>query len=118
MAGQEHEHLIPLKVYFAVFAALILLTVATASIAYVDLGGAFNSVVALAIAVTKMMLVVLFFMHVKYSSGMTRIVLFAGVFWLAILVTLTLADELTRGWTPGGAAWNPSVLLPLLFHLR
>jgi cytochrome c oxidase subunit IV len=117
VADQEHEHLIPLKVYFAVFAALIILTLATTTIAYVDLG-VFNSVVALAIAVTKMMLVVLFFMHVKYSSGMTRIVIFAGVFWLAILVTLTLADELTRRWTPGGAPWNPSVLLPFLFHPR
>jgi cytochrome c oxidase subunit IV len=114
----DQEHVIPLKVYFAVFAALIILTAATATIAYVDLGRAFNSIVALGIAVAKMMLVLLFFMHLKYSSGMTRIVIVAGVFWLAILVTLTLADELTRTWTPGGGSWNPSMLVPFLFHLR
>jgi cytochrome c oxidase subunit IV len=113
----DQEHIVPVKVYIAVFVTLIILTVATATIAYVDLG-VFNTIVALAIAVVKMMLVVLFFMHLKYSSGMTRIVIVAGLFWLAILVTLTLADELTRGWGPGGAAWNPSVLLPFLFHLR
>jgi cytochrome c oxidase subunit 4 len=59
-----------------------------------------------------MILVILFFMHVKYSTGLTRIVILAGFFWLAILVALTLSDELTRGWTPAPGPW--SVLLPYL----
>jgi cytochrome c oxidase subunit 4 len=120
MASHEpgQEHVVPIKIYIAVFVALIILTAATTGVAYADLGGRFNTVVALAIAVTKMMLVVLFFMHVKYSSGMTRIVVIAGILWLAILVTLTLADELTRGWAPNGAPWSGGMLLPLLHFLR
>jgi cytochrome c oxidase subunit 4 len=112
------EHIVPVKIYIAVFVALIILTAATTGVAYVDLGGRFNTVVALAIAVAKMMLVVLFFMHVKYTTGMTRVVVVAGIFWLAILVTLTLADELTRAWTPSGGPWGPGMLLPLLHFLR
>ncbi|HUJ31863.1 MAG TPA: cytochrome C oxidase subunit IV family protein [Candidatus Acidoferrum sp.] len=110
------EHVVPVKTYAAVFVALLLLTGLTTGVAYIDLG-VFNTVAALAIAVTKMLLVVLFFMHVKYSSGMTRIVIIAGIFWLAILIALTLADELTRGWTPSPGPWNPSVLLPFVSHL-
>ena len=60
----------------------------------------------------KALLVILFFMHVKYSSGLTKIVIVAGFFFLAILVSLTLADELTRGWTPNAGAWG--AMLPLL----
>lgn len=110
------EHIVPVKTYIAVFVALILLTALTTGVAYIDLGP-FNTVAALLIAVTKMLLVVLFFMHIKYSSGMTRIVIIAGVFWLAILMVLTLADELTRGWTPTPGPWNPSLLLPFVSRL-
>jgi cytochrome c oxidase subunit IV len=104
-------HVVPIKVYVGVFLALIALTLLTTGAASVNLGR-WNTVVALAIAVTKMILVVLFFMHVKYSPGLTRIVILAGFFWLAILVALTLSDELTRGWTPAPGPW--SVLLPFL----
>jgi cytochrome c oxidase subunit IV len=110
------EHIVPVKTYIAVFAALIVLTALTTGVAYIDLGP-LNTVIALAIAVTKMMLVVLFFMHMKYSSGMTRIVITAGIFWLAILIALTLADELTRGWTPNAGAWGTGALLLLPFLL-
>jgi cytochrome c oxidase subunit 4 len=110
------EHIVPVKTYIAVFVALILLTALTTGVAYIDLGP-FNTVAALLIAVTKMLLVVLFFMHIKYGSGMTRIVIIAGVFWLAILMALTLADELTRGWTPTPGPWNPSLLLPFVSRL-
>ena len=108
------EHVVPIKTYLAVFVALILLTALTTGVAYIDLGP-FNTVAALAIAVTKMLLVVLFFMHVKYSSGVTKIVIVAGIFWLAILITLTMADEMTRSWTPDPRPWSsPSLLLPFV----
>ena len=110
------EHIVPVKTYLAVFVALILLTALTTWVAYIDLGP-FNTVAALVIAVTKMLLVVLFFMHVKYSSGMTKVVIIAGIFWLAILISLTMADEMTRGWTPDPRPWNPSLLLPFVSRL-
>jgi len=99
------EHVVPVPIYIAVFLALLILTGLTTWVAFIDLG-AMNTVVALAIAVTKMLLVILFFMHVKYSPGLTRLVILAGFFWLAILVALTLSDELTRGWTPKPQSWS------------
>ena len=92
------EHVTSRKVYFLVFGALMILTVATWLVAQVDLGWA-NDVVALAIAVTKALLVILFFMHVRYSTRMTVITALAGFFWLAILIFLTLNDYMTR-YTP------------------
>jgi cytochrome c oxidase subunit 4 len=103
------EHIVPTKIYIGIFVALLLLTALTTGIAFVDLG-AFNTVAALAIAVVKMLLVVLFFMHVKYSSGLTKVFILAGVLFFAILVTLTLADELTRHWSPTPSGWG--ALLP------
>lgn len=112
MSGQEqHEHVVPVGTYLGIFLALIAMTGITTGVAYIDLGAA-NTVVALAIAVVKMLLVVLFFMHVKYSSGLTRLVIAAGFFWLAIMVAMTLSDELTRHWTPESGPW--SMLLPFL----
>ena len=107
-------HIVPVKTYVAIFIALLVLTALTTAVAFVDLGP-FNTVVALTIAVIKMLLVILFFMHVKYSSGLTKIVIVAGFFFLAILVSLTLADELTRNWTPNPGPW--SAIVPLLHGL-
>ena len=90
------EHVTSRKIYFLVFAALIVLTLVTWLVAQVDLGWA-NDVVALTIAVTKALLVLLFFMHVRYSTRMTILTATAGFFWLAILIGLTLSDYLTRG---------------------
>jgi cytochrome c oxidase subunit 4 len=104
-------HVVPVRVYVGVFLALLALTGLTTWVAYFDIG-AMNTVAALAIAVTKMLLVILFFMHVKYSSGLTRVIILAGFFWFAILVALTLSDELTRHWTPSPAPWG--VLLSLI----
>jgi|SRR5215469_2860095 len=104
-------HIVPVKTYVGIFASLIALTLLTTGVAFVDLGR-LNTVVALAIAVTKMLLVILFFMHVKYSPGLTRLVIIAGFFWLAILVAISLADELTRGWSPTPQPW--SILISLL----
>ena len=103
-----HGHIVAKSVYFLVFFTLLALTALTTAIAFVDLG-AMNTVAALAIAVTKATLVVLFFMHVKYSSGLTRIVVVAGFFWLAILLALTLSDFFTRSWTPIPSGWQSSI---------
>ncbi|HEX4004319.1 MAG TPA: cytochrome C oxidase subunit IV family protein [Candidatus Acidoferrales bacterium] len=109
-----HGHVVPIGVYVAVFLSLMCLTALTTGVAYIDLG-AFNTVAALAIAVIKMLLVVLFFMHVKYATGLTRVVIIAGFFWLGIMITLSLSDELTRGWEINPAGWTG--LIPFLHHL-
>ena len=94
----EHAgHIDAVKTYALVLLVLLCLTVATALVATVDLGY-FNIVVALGIAVTKMMFVVWFFMHVRYSTTLTRLVMVSGLLWLAILLTLVFADFATRGW--------------------
>ncbi len=90
------EHVTSRKVYFLVFGALLVLTLATVLVAERDLG-VFNDVVALGIAVTKAMLVLLFFMHVRHSTRMTVLTAVAGFFWLAILIGLTMADFASRG---------------------
>ncbi len=91
------EHIVPVKVYVYVFLTLMVMTVVTTAVAFVDLGR-FNVVVALAIAFFKASLVVLFFMHVHYSTKLTKMIVGAGIFWLAIMVFFTMADLLTRGW--------------------
>ena len=85
------------KTYVLVFAGLIVLTVVTTAVAFVDLGP-FSVVAALAIAVCKMLLVALFFMHLRHSTMLTRLVVLGGLLWLAILLVLTLGDFVTRGW--------------------
>ena len=98
------EHVLPIKTYALIFATLIALTGLTTGVAFVDLGAA-NTIVALAIAVAKMLLVVLFFMHVKFMPGLTKIVVVAGFFWLAIMLSLTLGDYFTRGWATVPQGW-------------
>jgi cytochrome c oxidase subunit 4 len=94
------EHIVSRGIYYAVFAALIVMTTITVLVARIDLGP-LNAVVALAIAVFKAMLVVLFFMHVRYSSSLTRVVVASGVFWLLIMILFMMSDYLTRpGWPP------------------
>jgi cytochrome c oxidase subunit IV len=96
------EHIISSKLYIAIWAALMCLTVITASVAFVDLGP-LNTVVALVIATLKALLVVLFFMHVKYTSEkLTATVIIAAIFWLALLLFLSLADYSTRGMIHAG----------------
>jgi cytochrome c oxidase subunit 4 len=90
------EHIDSVKTYVLVFAALICATVATTAVAFVDLGP-FSVVVALAIAVCKMLLVALFFMHVRHSTKLTRLVLLGALMWLGILILMTLTDFSTRG---------------------
>lgn len=94
-----HEHTTHSQAfYIGIGAALLVLTVTTAAVAFVNLGP-FNPVVALLIATIKALLVVLFFMHVKGATEkLTGVVVFSGFFFLAILLSLSLADYLTRPW--------------------
>ena len=97
-------HVVPARLYYGIYGILMTCTVATVLVAFVDLGP-LNIVAALAIAVLKATLVVLFFMHVKYSTRLTWAVVLGSIFWLAILLALTMSDYLTRGWDlrgPGG----------------
>ena len=96
-AHSESSHIVPVPIYVGVFLALIVGTIVTTLVAYIDLGP-LNIVVALTIAVCKATLVILFFMHVKYSPKLTKLVVIAGVFWLVILLTVTETDLLTRTW--------------------
>ena len=95
------EHILPKRVYYTIFAILLFCTYLTVQIAFLDLG-AFNAVAALAIAVFKAAIVILFFMHVKYSTRLTWAVVIGSVFWFGILIVLTLSDYLTRVWRTFG----------------
>lgn len=89
-------HVVPVKVYVTVFVVLLVMTATTTAVSSIDLGP-WNTVVALAIALFKASLVVLFFMHLKYSPRLTHTVLLGGLLWLCILLALTLSDFMTRG---------------------
>ena len=82
-----------------VFVALLILLAATVAVAYVDLGF-LNPILTITIAVIKALLILLFFMHLRYSSALTWIVAMAGFFWLGILLVLSMSDFLTRFWVP------------------
>ena len=96
MAG-AHVHVLPVRTYVLVFLALMALTAVTVAAAFVDMGP-LNSVVALTIAVVKAVLVILIFMHVRYATRLTWLVVAGAFFWLAILLFITLGDYLTRGF--------------------
>jgi cytochrome c oxidase subunit 4 len=89
------EHIVPPKVYAAIIISLMILTSVTVYASYVDLHQ-WNIVVALVIATLKAMLVILYFMHAKYSPKRTQLVVVAGIFWLAILLFMTMSDYASR----------------------
>jgi len=93
-------HVAPKSMYYWVFAALIVGTALTVGVAFIDLG-ALNNVLMLGIAITKALLVVLFFMHVRWSTRLTWVVVASGFFWLLILFGLTMSDYLSRTWVEG-----------------
>jgi len=95
------EHIVPRRVYFAIYGILLLCTYLTTQIAFIDLG-ALNTIAALTIAVVKAALVVLFFMHVRYSTRLTWLVVAGSVLWLGILLAMTMGDYLTRAWRTFG----------------
>jgi len=90
-------HILPKRVYYTIFAILMFCTYLTVQIAFFDLGR-LNAIAALAIAAFKATIVILFFMHVKYSTRLTWAVVLGSIFWFGILVALTLGDYLTRSW--------------------
>ncbi|HEY7292416.1 MAG TPA: cytochrome C oxidase subunit IV family protein [Vicinamibacterales bacterium] len=95
------RHIVPKRVYYTIFALLMFCTYLTVQMAFLDLGP-FNGVAALIIAVFKATLVVLFFMHVKYSSRLTWAVVIGSLFWLSLLLFITMSDYLTRSWRTFG----------------
>jgi len=106
-AHESHHHVVSPVVYLTIVLALLVATGLTVWASYIDLGEwhiapgitlFWNPVVALAIAATKMILVVLFFMHVKYSTKLTQLTVGAGLFTFFILVGMTLSDYFSRAW--------------------
>ncbi|MGA2886566.1 MAG: cytochrome C oxidase subunit IV family protein [Terracidiphilus sp.] len=94
----EHAlHIVGPGVYVAILISLLAGTALTVWASFVELGF-WNPIIALAIATGKAMLVVLFFMHVKYSSKLTKLIVFAGVFTFLVLVSMTMADYISRAW--------------------
>jgi cytochrome c oxidase subunit IV len=98
MSTHTHTpHVLPLRIYWAVFIALVVGTLLTVWSATKDLGH-WNMPIALAIAVTKALLVILFFMHVKYSTKLTWLFVAAGFLWFIIMVVITMSDFVSRSW--------------------
>ena len=97
----SQDHIVPVRIYWIVFLTLLVMTGVTYAVAQVDLGR-FNIVVALAIAIFKATLVILFFMHVKYSTKLTKTVVASGFVFLLVMVFFTMTDLLTRNITAPG----------------
>jgi cytochrome c oxidase subunit 4 len=97
---------VSLATYLIVFAALMVLLVVTALVAFYVHAGDLNLIIALVIATIKAALVVLYFMHVKYASRLTKVFVCAAFLWLAILFALTFADYVTRDWLPNSRGWT------------
>ena len=92
------EHIVPLRIYVTIFLALMVGTALTVWAGLKDFPGQLNVIIALTIAVIKATLVVLYFMHVRYSSRLIWVVFTSALFWLGILFALTLSDYWTRSW--------------------
>jgi cytochrome c oxidase subunit IV len=93
-------HVAPKSMYYAVFLALMVGTVLTVVVAKFDLGP-LNNVVMLTVACAKALLVILYFMHVRWSTRLTWVVAGSGFFWLLIMFSMTMADYMSRGWVTG-----------------
>jgi len=90
------EHITPVRTYVIIFLALMVLTAVTVAVAFLQLGP-LNDIAAMGIAITKACLVILYFMHVRQSSRLTKVVVVAGFLWLLLLIGFTMSDYLTRG---------------------
>lgn len=99
------QHFVPKRTYYGVFVALIILTGTTVWAAFIDMG-ALNDVAALTIAMTKATLVILYFMHARYSGKLTWAFIAAGILFLVFLLAFTMSDILTRDWTPPPSGWS------------
>jgi cytochrome c oxidase subunit IV len=98
MTTTEHEHhVVGPKMYLTILAALMVLTAVTTGVAFLDLG-VLNPIIALAIACLKAVLVILFFMHIRYSSKLMMLTVGSGFFTFIVLITMTLSDYVSRNW--------------------
>jgi len=102
--SEIHHHISPISTYFKVFLTLMVLTFITVWIAEKDLG-ILNTFVAITIAVVKGTVVVLWFMHLKYSSKITWVAAGAGFIWLAVMLSITMSDLLSRSWIGPPESW-------------
>lgn len=110
-------HVVSKKLYFLIFGTLLVFTGLTTGVAFIDLGQ-WNTIVALIIACCKATLVILFFMHLRWSPRLMRIVVLSAILWLAIMISLTTTDFVSRGWTPVPESWETSLLrLPAAPHI-
>lgn len=98
------ETIVPKRTYFTVWAALLLLLAVTVGVSYVHLGW-LNIVAAVSIAVTKALVIAMYFMHLRYSARIMWIFAGVGFFWLLILFSLSLGDYMTRSWLPAPSVW-------------
>ncbi len=92
------EHIVSRKVYITIFLTLMVGTAITVLAAFQDFPGPLNVVIALTIAVIKATLVVLYFMHVRYSARLIWVIVASALFWMGILFALTFSDYWTRDW--------------------
>ena len=92
------EHIVPVRIYVTIFLVLLVGTGLTVMAAFIDFPWQFNTIVAMTIAITKATFVVLYFMHVRYSTRLVWVIVGAALFWMGILFAFTLADFYTRPW--------------------
>jgi cytochrome c oxidase subunit IV len=98
----DHEmHITPVRTYLIAAAALFVLTVITVAVAFFDFGP-LNEVIAMGVATAKAAVIIVVFMHARYTTGVTRLAMVAGIVWFAILVLGVMDDYLTRSWTFAG----------------
>ena len=96
------EHIVPVRVYITIFLALLVGTALTVVAAFYDFPWRLNTIVALTIATAKATLVVLYFMHVRYSTRLVWVIVASALFWMALLFSFTLSDYYTRPWLSTG----------------
>jgi cytochrome c oxidase subunit IV len=92
------EHIVPIRIYVTIFMVLLVGTALTVAAAFVDFPWRLNTIVALTIATIKATFVVLYFMHVRYSSRLIWVIVAAALFWMAIMFAFTFSDYMTRDW--------------------
>ena len=94
------EHIVPVRIYVTIFLVLLAGTTLTVMAAFYDFPWQLNTIIALTIATTKATFVVLYFMHVRYSTRLVWVIVAAALFWMAIMFALTFSDYNTRSWIP------------------
>ena len=107
------HHIVPISYYIGTFGGLIVLTLITVAASRIHFGGALNIIIAMGIACLKAMLVILFFMGLKWDKGFNRVAFFASLLFLMIFITFTLSDILTRGSSDSREIGNHSFKTPV-----